>query len=238
MYLFSQKWLRKLVLSLLRGFLRYDSYKCRTIKSYRHFLHLKLRSRGTFISIVKESKRLHEGVRGDPRNFGIQNGRAARTAGLIRKVAAACSKRNTPEQRYLVSRHGVSVDTINRILAEDLAWNMRKKRKTHRLTDKQAAQRLEWGPGFLDYLGKYKSRMILAIDDTFVSLSDFIKERDIYCQGRELVVPPTWKKKSMKAWPRKIMVAMGICWEGFRLYIVPGKSKVPILPGTFYVQWW
>ena len=184
-------------------------------------------SRNTVISIIKENKRLHEGVRVDLRKFGIQNGRTARTAGLIRKVAAACSKENPPTQRYLASRHGVSAGIINRTLAEDLAWNMRKKRKTRHLIDKQAAQRLERGPGFLRCLGKYKSRMIFTMDETFVSLSIFNKERDIYYQAMEVVVPPTWEKKSMEAWPRKIMVAMGICWEGTsRLYIVPEKSKV------------
>ena len=150
-----------------------------------------------------------------------------RTTGIIKKVAAACSTRNPPTQRQLASHLGVSPATINRISKENLERHVRKKRKTHDITTEQAAQRLERGRRFLGYLGKYKSRMIFTMDETYVSWNDSNSERDVYYQGKSVVVPAEWKKKLRKSWPKKIMVAIGICWNGTsRAYIVPQKSKV------------
>ena len=184
-------------------------------------------SRNAIIRIIKRNQCEQGSVPVNPRKFGFQNGRTVRSPALIRKVSVACAKRNPPTQRNLAARHGVSKATIWRILKEDLEWNARKKRKTHEVTPEQAVQRLERGHDFLEYLGKYKTRMIFTMDETYVTLNDFNGERDIYYQGKEVVVPPSWKKKSQKAWPKRSMVAIRICWEGTsRAYIVPQKSKV------------
>jgi hypothetical protein len=184
-------------------------------------------SRNTVISVIKENENARNGVLKPPRKFGDQNRRSARSPLIIKKVANACSKPNPPTQAQLATRLEVSQRTIQRILAKDLELKVRKKRRTHDITPQQAAQRLERGRRFLGYLGKYKSRMIFTMDETFVTLNDFNVERDIYYQGKEVVVPASWKKKSKKSWPKKVMVAMGICWEGTsRAYIVPQKSKV------------
>ena len=36
-----------------------------------------------------------------------------------------------------------------------------------------------------------------------------------------------WKEKQSKQWPKKIMIAIGICWYGMsRAYVVDGSAKV------------
>ena len=145
-------------------------------------------SRNAIIRIIKKNQCEQGSIPVNPRKFGFQNGRTVRFPALIRKVSVACAKRNPPTQRNLAARHGVSKATIWRILKEDLEWNARKKRKTHEVTPEQAVQRLERGHDFLEYLGKYKTRMIFTMDETYVTLNDFNGERDIYYQGKEIVV--------------------------------------------------
>ena len=68
--------------------------------------------------------------------------------------------------------------------------------KTHEVTPEYAVQWLERGHGFLEYLGKYKIRMIFTMNETCVTLDDFSGERDIYYQRKEGVAPPNWGMKS------------------------------------------
>src|SRR5262249_27464757 len=86
--------------------------------------------------------------------------------------------------------------------------------------------RYERGKLFISYLGKFKTRLIFIMDETWITL-DFNTEREIYYTGEEPETPEEWKKKPAKQWPKKVMVAVGISWNGMsRADLVDGSAKV------------
>ena len=108
-----------------------------------------------------------------------------------------------------------------------MIWLWRKKIKTNSLTEKQAKQRHDRKNGILQHLVPRKPRCVLIFDETFITLDETNGETDFYYDGVHLEIPEDWKKKPRKAWPRNVMVVMGICWKGkTKAYIVPEKAKV------------
>ena len=98
---------------------------------------------------------------------------------------------------------------------------------THYLPVEQAAQRALRGEGFLMCLGMYKTRLIFTMDETLVTLNDIDKDPPIYYVGKEKDVPNDFKKTTKKFYPKQVMVAFGICWNGMsRAYFVEPKAKV------------
>ena len=75
-----------------------------------------------------------------------------RTKSLVNKVAKDIDCANPPRQRDLARKYGVSKTTVGRIIGMDLGMKYKKKQKTHKLTNKQAAQRLKRGPLFRRWL--------------------------------------------------------------------------------------
>ncbi|GAV06385.1 hypothetical protein RvY_16393 [Ramazzottius varieornatus] len=64
------------------------------------------------------------------------------------------------------------------------------------------------------------------MDETWITLDDFNSTKDIYYTGEGMVIPDE-SKKLLKHWPKKSMVAVGICWNGMsRAYCVDGSAKV------------
>lgn len=58
-------------------------------------------------------------------------------------------------------------------------------------------------------------------------MNDFTGEREGYYASDDKPVPEEWKKKPRSGWPGKVMVCMGISWNGTTsLYFVPPKAKM------------
>ena len=79
-----------------------------------------------------------------------------RTKSLVNKVAKDIDCADPTRQRDLVRKYGVSKTTVAHIISVDLGIKYKKKQKTHKLTDKQAAQRLKRGPTFRRWLSQRK----------------------------------------------------------------------------------
>ena len=62
-----------------------------------------------------------------------------RKKSLVNKVAKDINCADPLRQRDLARKYGVSKTTVGRIISMDLGMKCKKKRKTHKLTDKQAA---------------------------------------------------------------------------------------------------
>ena len=75
-----------------------------------------------------------------------------RTKSLVNKVAKDIDCADQPPQQDLARKYGVSQTTVGHIMDMDLGMKYKKKQKTHKLTDKQAAQRLKRGLTFRRWL--------------------------------------------------------------------------------------
>ena len=79
-----------------------------------------------------------------------------RTKRLVNKVAKDIDCADPPHQRDLARKYEVLQTTVAHIISVDFGMKYKKKQKTHKLTDKQAAQRLKHGPTFRRWLSQRK----------------------------------------------------------------------------------
>ena len=150
-----------------------------------------------------------------------------RTKRFVIKVAKAINCANPPRQRDLAGEFGVSQSTIALTTRKDLGMKYKSKTKTHKLTDKQGAQRLARGPRFRRWLSQRKLPYIVTIDETWVSTNNTTGCTDGYYESKEKPAPDEFKMKEQSGWPTKILCAMGICSRGkTSLMVVPENAKV------------
>ena len=65
------------------------------------------------------------------------------------------------------------------------------------------------------------------MDEMMISTNEITGETNFYYKRHGVVVPESWKKLARQNWPKQVMVAMGICWNGTsRIYIVPEETKI------------
>ena len=65
------------------------------------------------------------------------------------------------------------------------------------------------------------------MDEMRVSAEDIDGQTNVYYDGKEVIIPDAWRKLERQNWPKNVMAAMGISWEGTtRIYIVPSGVKV------------
>ena len=83
-----------------------------------------------------------------------------RTKGLVNKVAKVIDCADLLRQRDLARKYGVSQITVARIVRVNLGMKYKKKQKTHKLKEKQAAQRLKRGPTFRRWLKRRHSKAL------------------------------------------------------------------------------
>ena len=100
-------------------------------------------------SISKKKSRKQSSSKKQSKNPGKL---LVRTKRLVNKVAKVINCADPPYQRDLTKKYGVSKATVGRIIGMDLGRKHKKKQKTHKLTNKQAAQRLKRGPTFRRWL--------------------------------------------------------------------------------------
>ncbi|GAV05131.1 hypothetical protein RvY_15307 [Ramazzottius varieornatus] len=65
------------------------------------------------------------------------------------------------------------------------------------------------------------------MDETWITLDDCNSEGEYFYTDGFMEVPDDWRKKPVKQWPKKIMVAIGICWNGMsKPYVVDGNYLI------------
>ena len=98
-----------------------------------------------------------------------------RTKSLVNKVAKDIDCTDRPRQWDLARKYGVSQTTVGRTIGMDLGMKYKKKQKTHKLTEKQATQRLKRGPTFRIWPSR---RNIVTLDKMYLSTNDTTKKAD------------------------------------------------------------
>ena len=71
----------------------------------------------------------------------------------------------------------------------------KKKQKTHKLTDKQAAQRLKRGPTFKRWLSRRKLPYNVTLDEMYLSTNGTTGKGDGYYETKKKQTPNEYKKK-------------------------------------------
>lgn len=144
-----------------------------------------------------------------------------------KKVDKAIDRDNPPTQIALARRHQVSRTTIRRMLAEDLGVGLRKKVRTHALSNKQIQQRLDRGPRLLKILRGGRWKYIISLDEAWLSLNDTGGIRDVYYKKKGKEAPQSRTKKWKQKYAKKIMYAAGVSARGVTgIYFVPPTTKV------------
>ncbi|GAV01008.1 hypothetical protein RvY_11786 [Ramazzottius varieornatus] len=161
------------------------------------------------------------------RNMGISKVHIGITQDNVNKVKKAVVKKNPDSLQKIAKKLQVSIRSVGRMIHQNLGLEVRKKRKPHDLTEAQKKQRYERGKLFFSYLGPFKVRHIFTMDETWISLDDCNVDTDQFWTDESAEIPEEWKKKTTKEWPKKVMIAIGICWFGMsRAYVVNGSAKV------------
>ncbi|GAV02885.1 hypothetical protein RvY_13392 [Ramazzottius varieornatus] len=178
----------------------------------------------TIGKLIREEETKEVGWAKHARRLPPPNLSLVRTKYNIRKVKKAVLKKN----RTLSARKlRCSLDTVSKIIHQDLGLDVRKKKKVHHLNEAQKKQRYERGEIFIEYIRRNKVKKISTMDETWITLDDSKSEGEYYYTDEFLEVPDDWRKKPMKHWPKKIMLAIVISWNGMsKPYVVDGDAKV------------
>jgi transposase len=184
-------------------------------------------SRATVARVIREYQLERQGIVKGPKSLGPQNLPSKRTKELVRKIDKATDKANPPTQKQLAQRYEVSASTIRRILNEDIGAKLRKKCRTHALSNKQAQQRLDRGPHFLELIKGNKWKYVISLDEAWLGLNDVNVVRDVVYQKKGKQLPPSWTRKWKKQHAKKVMYAAGVSARGVTgMYFVPSNVKV------------
>ncbi|GAV04160.1 hypothetical protein RvY_14478-2 [Ramazzottius varieornatus] len=183
-------------------------------------------SRRTVLKICQEKEKERNGWTNLAKRLPPQNLPSACTQDNVNKVKKAVVKKNPDSLQKIAKKLQVSIRSVGRMIHQNLGLEVRKKRKLHDLTEAQKKQRYERGKLFISYLGPFKVRHIFTMDETWISLDDCNVDTDHFWTDGSAEIPEEWKKKTTKRWPKKVMIAIGICWFGMsRAYVVNGSAK-------------
>ena len=129
-----------------------------------------------------------------------------RTPEVIRQVKNDVSGRKPLSQRNVAKKRHISQTTVRRIIREDLQGVLRKKYRVHALSDKQAAQRVEIGREFLEYLEGEKFKKIITIDECWIYLTNTGGNRKIYYEFKGERTEESWHIFWTKQHPERVCV--------------------------------
>jgi AraC-like DNA-binding protein len=94
-------------------------------------------SKTTALRVIRKFKLENQGVAKPVKRLGTQCLPSKRTKDLIRKVDRATDKADPPTLKQLAQRYEVSQPTIQRILKDNLGAELRRKTRTHALSNEQ-----------------------------------------------------------------------------------------------------
>ena len=103
----------------------------------------------------------------------------------------------------------MSQTRVPHIISVNLGMKYKKKQKTHKLTDKQAAQRLKRGPTFRRWLSQRKLPYIVTLDEMYLSTNGITGERNDCYETKGKPAPSEYKKKECSGVATKTFVRNG-----------------------------
>jgi len=145
-------------------------------------------------------------------------------------MSAFCTITN--KQKYttngIVARVGTLADTVNRVIAQDLGLQKRKKARGHKLSPRHIAERKTVARKFYEhYLARDKWKFVATLDEAWIYLSDCNKIRAIYYRPRGTKGHATWVRECKESFSRGFMVVAGFCYNGkFNLRRVAKNVKI------------
>ena len=154
--------------------------------------------RRTVIRVLQRHKLEQQGITPAKKKLPAHQLPVATKESNVKKVDKWIKDPNPPTQRKMAARLKVSVDSVRRIFKKLGGVTKLKKRTTHYLTAKMAAQRLERGKDFLKHLSRRKLRFIFTMDEMQISTDDINGQTDFYYKKQGVVVPESWRKLPRK----------------------------------------
>ena len=115
------------------------------------------------------------------------------TKSVVNKVAKDIDCTDPTRQRDLARKYGVSQTTLAHIIGMDVGMKYKKKQKTHKQTDKQAAERLARGSTHRRWLSRRKLPHIVTLDEMYPSTNDITGKRDGYYETKGKQAPNEYK---------------------------------------------
>ena len=180
----------------------------------------------SYVWIYKDEKK---GVIRPEKKLPPQNTPFVRTKPFLKKLKRLISPPSSPYQTELANKLGYSRRIVERVLRENLQVKLRKKKKPYDVSEKKSEIRLIRSEILLNYLTLGKLNYVFTFDESYIQLDQTIQKREFYYEGVKLFVPDDLKKLPCTSWPKKLMVAIEICWFGkLKPYIIPSTAKVTV----------
>jgi hypothetical protein len=178
--------------------------------------------------IIKEIPLERQGIVKLPKRLGTQNSPSVRTPALIKKVKNLLNRPNPYTQPDIGRMLGVSQSTVRNIAKFDLGGEVRKKTRTHALSDKHVAQRVAKSPRSLNQIHRQKWKFIISIDDAWCYMSHVNGCRRIYYKFRgNKREPSKFLKILQQKRPKGVMFVAGISSRDLTaIRFVPPNTKV------------
>ena len=202
----------------------------------------KLKADGTDISMSTISRILNDigisrqaAIRGEKKPK-YRRPPVKRTQGAITKVQGYVNKENPESYRYIRSKTGLSLATINKIIHQDLMFKTRKKTKVHRLTPRNKQNRkTNCRKLYENYLAGHRSEFAVTLDEAFVYMKNVNGQRRICYVAKDEDVPDEWVFERDKSFSKGFMVIGIITGRGtVPLFRVPTEVKIN---AEYYVEY-
>jgi hypothetical protein len=191
-------------------------------------------SKSTVNRVIVEYQLQQQGVVKPAKRLGTQCTRSIRSPATIKKVKNLVHRADPFTTTQIQRQLGLSRGTLWRIIHRDLAAESRKKRKTHMLSDRQVAQRVEKVPRLLKHLRGGKWRFIVSIDEAWCYMTNVNGRRRMFYKFRGEASPQSWLKYCRQKHPLGLMFVAGISALGTTaIRFVPPRTKVN---SDFYVK--
>lgn len=147
---------------------------------------------------------------------------------LIQKVKNLATKENPATYRAICKKTAVSLDTICKIIHEDLHLETKKKAKVHKLTAENAKNRkTNCRKLYENHLAGDKAEFIVTLDEALVYLDDVNAKRSICYVNVGEQVPDSWVFEKSESFSKSFMVVGIITGRGaLPLLRVPSGAKV------------
>ena len=154
--------------------------------------------------------------------------RLKRTPALIKEVASMVTKENPESYRSIKSKKDIGLDTICKIIHEDLKLETRKKTKVHRLTqDHKKNRKTNCRKLYSNHLAGKRSEYAVTLDEALVYLQDSNGKREICYVKNGESVPEEWVFEKNESFDESFMVVGAITGRGtVPLFKVPSNVKI------------
>jgi hypothetical protein len=158
--------------------------------------------------IIKGITLERQGIVKPPKRLGTQNLPSVCTPALIKKVKNLLNRPDPYTQPDIGRMLEVSQSTVRNIAKFDLGGEVRKKTRTHALSDKQVAQRVTKGPRLLKQIHRQKWKFIVSIDEAWCFTNHVNGRLRIYYKFRGKESPQSFLKYWKQKKPKGVMLPL------------------------------